>query len=72
MVFTGNDEPDVVLKAHLDFIQAGAKVLSLNNYTATFPRLAKYGNPEQFYKTHELAYSIMLEAVKQANAGPQL
>lgn len=61
------DEPDVVLKAHLDFIQAGAKVLSLNNYTATFPRLAKYGNPEQFYKTHELAYSIMLEAVKQAN-----
>ena len=29
------DQPEIVLKVHLDFIQAGAKVLSLNNYTAT-------------------------------------
>ena len=29
------DEPEIVSKVHLDFINAGAKVLSLNTYTAT-------------------------------------
>ena len=41
------DQPDIVLKVHLDFIQAGAKVLTLNNYTATLPRLQKYGDPKK-------------------------
>ena len=36
------DEPELVSKVHLDFINAGAKVLSLNTYTATLPRLEKY------------------------------
>ncbi len=61
------DQPEIVLKVHLDFIQAGAKVLSLNNYTATLPRLTKYGDPERFHQTHKLASTIMLEAIKTAN-----
>ena len=61
------DQPDIVLKVHLDFIQAGAKVLTLNNYTATLPRLQKYGDPKKFFRTHELASSIMQDAVKKAN-----
>ena len=61
------DQPEIVLKVHLDFIQAGAKVLSLNNYTATLPRLNKYGEPNRFLETHRLASSIMQSAIKQAN-----
>ena len=33
------DEPELVTQVHYDFIKAGSKVLSLNNYTATPQRL---------------------------------
>ncbi len=61
------DEPELVTQVHYDFIKAGSKVLSLNNYTATPQRLQKYGNPEQFSNSHELAASVLSQAIKQAN-----
>ena len=60
------DEPELVTKVHYDFINAGAKILSLNNYTATPERLKKYGDPEKFFDTHETAASVLLEAIAQA------
>src|SRR6056300_614424 len=61
------DEPELVTQVHYDFIKAGSKVLSLNNYTATPQRLQKYGNPEQFSNSHELAASVLVQAIKQAD-----
>ena len=61
------DEPELVTQVHYDFIKAGSKVLSLNNYTATPQRLQKYGNPEQFSNSHELAASVLSQAIKQAD-----
>ena len=61
------DEPELVTQVHYDFIKAGSKVLSLNNYTATPERLKKYGNSEQFFNSHEIAANVLLQAIEQAN-----
>ena len=37
------DEPDLVTTVHADYIQADARVITLNNYSATPVRLAKHG-----------------------------
>ena len=61
------DEPELVTQVHYDFIKAGSKVLSLNNYTATPERLKKYGSSEQFFDSHEIAANVLLQAIEQAN-----
>ncbi len=42
------DHPDVVRGLHLDFITAGARVITLNTYAATPERLAREGVGEMF------------------------
>ena len=42
------DEPHLVTAAHRDFIDAGARVITVNTYSATPQRLARDGNPEMF------------------------
>ena len=59
------DEPEIVSRVHLDFINAGAKVLSLNTYTATVPRLEKYQDSKELQYTHKLAYTIMQTAIEK-------
>ncbi len=61
------DEPEIVRQVHYEFIKAGSKVLSLNNYIATPQRLREYGNYEQFSNIHNIAASLLLQAIKQAN-----
>ena len=61
------DEPEIVSKVHLDFINAGAKVLSLNTYTATLPRLEKYEVSKGLQYTHKLAYTVMQNAIEKSN-----
>lgn len=39
------DEPDLVVQAHRDFIDAGARVITLNTYSATPQRLARDADP---------------------------
>lgn len=56
------DEPDLVVAAHRDFIAAGARVIKLNNYSATPQRLARDGAPEMFETLHAAA----LKAAHQA------
>lgn len=42
------DEPQIVKAVHRDYIDAGARVLTLNSYSATPERLAREGVPEMF------------------------
>ena len=42
------DEPHLVEAVHLDFIEAGARIVTVNTYTATPHRLTREGLPEKF------------------------
>lgn len=61
------DEPQLVKAAHRDFIDAGAQLIKLNNYTVTPQRLARDGNPALFEPLHQRA----LEAAQQARLESQ-
>ena len=49
------DEPELVEAVHLDFIEAGARIITLNTYTATPHRLAREGVAETFDALHAAA-----------------
>lgn len=49
------DEIDLVVDVHSDFLRAGAKVLILNAYAITRPRLARVGQDNAFDKLQERA-----------------
>ncbi len=49
------DEPELVEAVHRDFIAAGARIVTLNTYTATPHRLAREGKPEMFEALHRAA-----------------
>ena len=42
------DEPHLVEAVHLDFIEAGARIITVNTYTATPHRLTREGLPDMF------------------------
>ncbi len=42
------DEPELVEAVHLDFIEAGARIITVNTYTATPHRLTREGLPDKF------------------------
>ena len=42
------DEPHLVEAVHLDFIEAGARIVTVNTYTATPHRLTREGLPDKF------------------------
>ena len=49
------DEPALVEAVHLDFIKAGARIVTVNTYTATPPRLAREGIAPLFDALHGAA-----------------
>lgn len=49
------DNADLVQDLHLDFIKSGAKVITLNNYTATPTRLARDASVDLFASIHNAA-----------------
>ena len=49
------DEPDLVEAVHLDFIAAGARIITLNAYAATPHRLALSGAADMFDALHAAA-----------------
>jgi homocysteine S-methyltransferase len=60
-------EPEVVTQVQRDFLQAGAKVLTLNNYTATPSRMKRFDMMDQFDATHRLAVQCAQDAIAAAN-----
>ncbi len=49
------DEPELVVSAHRDYIEAGAKVIILNTYSATPQRLERDAEPGLFEPLHAAA-----------------
>ena len=60
------EEPQVVVEAHLDFIRAGARVLAVNNYTATLTRLTREALQAQFEDIHQLAVELLNQAIDES------
>lgn len=60
------DYPELVEELHVDFIKAGAKVIALNNYTATPARLTRDADISLFRPIHQTAIKIAKSARKKA------
>ncbi|MFO8046513.1 MAG: homocysteine S-methyltransferase family protein [Halomonas sp.] len=60
------DEPHLVTAVHREFIEAGARVITLNSYSATPQRLARDGDPDLFEPLHAAALSAARQAREQS------
>ena len=60
------DEPHLVEAVHLDFIEAGARIITVNTYTATPQRLAREGVAEKFEALHGAALAAAESARKKS------
>ncbi|MDE0392514.1 MAG: homocysteine S-methyltransferase family protein [Rhodospirillales bacterium] len=56
------DEPHLVEAVHLDFIEAGARIITTNTYTATPHRLTREGVAEKFEALHGAALTAAAAA----------
>ncbi|MBS3805297.1 MAG: homocysteine S-methyltransferase family protein [Oleiphilaceae bacterium] len=56
------DEPHLVTAAHRDFINAGARVITVNTYSATPQRLTRDGEPGLFDSIHAAALNAAASA----------
>ncbi len=60
------DSPDLVRQLHVDYIKAGAKVITLNSYSVTPERLLNVGAEDQFSDLQEKAFTLASQARDQA------
>jgi len=56
------DEPEIVEAVHLEYIKAGAKVITLNSYSVTPERLERDGDLSRFKELQARAISIAVSA----------
>lgn len=63
--------PEVVVQAHASFIAAGARVITLNNYTATPARLARWGVGHLLAPVHAMAIECAKNAIERAGIARQ-
>ncbi len=61
------DEPDIVRDVHREFVEAGARVLTLNSYAATPERLEREGSIDWFEPLQRAAIDLAQEAREQAH-----
>ncbi|MEM7505642.1 MAG: homocysteine S-methyltransferase family protein [Pseudomonadota bacterium] len=55
-------EPEIVREVHRDYLEAGARVLTVNAYAMTGPRLARDGEAESFDELQNTACALAAEA----------
>jgi S-methylmethionine-dependent homocysteine/selenocysteine methylase len=60
------DEPDLVRDLHAEFIRAGARVITINTYSATPERLAREGAEELFKPLQKRGIELARQACEQA------
>ena len=60
------DEPDLVEQVHYEFIMAGAKIITLNNYSCTPERLERDGNLDMFERLQKQAINVAKKARDRA------
>jgi S-methylmethionine-dependent homocysteine/selenocysteine methylase len=63
------DHPDLVKQVHLDYIRAGAKVLTINAYSATRDRLEGAGFGDRFEELQRRACELALRARDESGVG---
>jgi S-methylmethionine-dependent homocysteine/selenocysteine methylase len=63
------EDPDAVRAAHEDFLAAGARVITVNAYTLTRPRLARHGEEDRLVELQRLACRLAGEARAAAGGG---
>lgn len=64
------EEPEIVVAVHKDFLRAGARVVTANNYSATSARLAQHGLVDRFFEIHQLATSLARQAIAEIFPDP--
>ena len=60
------DTPELVRQLHVEFIQAGAKVITLNSYSLTPERLVNVGATDQFADLQARAFALAARARDEA------
>ena len=60
------DSPDLVRQLHIDYLAAGAKVITLNTYSCTPERLANVGAEDQFVPLQARAFELAAQALDSA------
>ena len=60
------NEPDIVRKVHLEFIEAGAEICTLNTYSATPTRLRNSNREDDFELIHSMADQAVREAIQNS------
>ncbi len=60
------DTPELVRQLHVEFIQAGAKVITLNSYSLTPERLVNVGAVDQFDDLQSRAFELAAQARDEA------
>lgn len=60
------DEPDLVRDLHQDFIEAGARVITINTYAATPERLEREGVGELFHELQQRGIDLASQARDRA------
>lgn len=66
------EDPDAVVNVHVDYIEAGADVLTINNYAVTPPILAREGIGDRVEELTERAVDLAEEACSKAGRRPRL
>ena len=61
------EDPDAVVAVHADYIEAGADIITINNYAVTPPILAREGMEDRVEELTELAmFSPVYEMISRA------
>lgn len=60
------DSPEIVRSLHTDFIKAGARVITINSYSATPERLSRHDQEHKFEALQKSAIDIALSARDEA------
>ena len=66
------DEPEIVQAVHEDYIRAGARVITLNTYSATPERLEAEGRPDLFAPLQTRAIELARAAVAAQGGGVRI
>ena len=65
-VMVMREEPEVVIGVHREFLNAGSRVVTLNNYSATPIRLGREGMEGDIESIHHQASALLDEAINES------
>jgi S-methylmethionine-dependent homocysteine/selenocysteine methylase len=66
------EDPDAVVDVHVAYIEAGADIVTINNYTVTPPILAREGMEHRVEELTEIALDLMDKACEIAGRRPRI